>query len=199
MCVCVRVQQNFGAVARSVMFLGAAGMLVSTRNCAPLSAAASKASAGALEAQPVHGCVNLPRTLGAARRAGWAVLGADAAAGTPAVDCGSAAVAGPTLLVVGSEGAGLRTNVRRVCSGFVKVRDAGALDRAVLDSLNVSVATGVLLHALLRAADTTGGAWEPAEPEEEDADAAEGAAAEAGAGSSAGSGSESDTAQSSIP
>lgn len=188
----MRMQQNFGAVARSVMFLGGAGMLVSTRNCAPLSATASKASAGALEALPVHGCVNLPRTLAAAARAGWAVLGADAATSAPAVDCVSTAVAAPTLLVVGSEGAGLRTNVRRACSGFVKVRDANALDRAVLDSLNVSVATGVLLHALLRAADSTGGAWEPAASPEE------GGVADAGAGSSAGSGSDSDASQRSV-
>ena len=160
------MQQNFGAVARSVMFLGAAGVLVSTRNCAPLSAAASKASAGALEALPVHGCDNLPRTLTAARRAGWAVLGADAGGGAAATaDVADAAVAAPTLLVVGSEGAGLRTNVRRACSGLVQVREAAALDHGVLDSLNVSVATGVLLHSLLRAANATGGGWVPSEGE----------------------------------
>eukprot|EP00892_Ulva_mutabilis_P008291 jgi/Ulvmu1/5834/UM025_0092.1 len=153
--------QNFGAVARSVMFLGAAGMLVSTRNCAPLSASASKASAGALEALPVHGADNLPRTLLAAADSGWTVLGADGAASAAAADAADVTVAAPTLLVLGSEGAGLRTNVRRACRGFVKVRDAPRLDRAVLDSLNVSVATGVLLHSLLRAADATGGDWTP--------------------------------------
>ncbi len=68
----------------------------------PLSAAVSKASAGAMEAVRVHACPNLPRTLSEAAAKGWAVLGASAEAESE--DCSAVAVSKPTVLVVGSEG-----------------------------------------------------------------------------------------------
>ncbi len=146
--------QNFGAALRSAHFLGAAGVLTCRRNSAPLSAAVSKASAGAMEAAPVHSARNLPATLAAAREAGWAVVGASAEA--RALPCAAFAVDRPTLLVMGSEGAGLRTNVRRLCDALLRVEAApgggggGAGGGAgAVDSLNVSVATGILLHRLL--------------------------------------------------
>ncbi|KAK9815969.1 hypothetical protein WJX74_006432 [Apatococcus lobatus] len=151
---------NFGAVLRSAHFLGASGVMASQKNCAPLSAAVSKASAGALEAVPVHACANLPRLLSEAAASGWTVLGAAAEEG--AQDCTAVAVHRPTILVVGSEGYGLRTTVRRACTGFVKVAgmntaaengsSASIVPDSEVDSLNVSVATGILLHQLLQAA-----------------------------------------------
>jgi len=56
-------QQNFGAILRSGWCLGAAGLLVSSKNCAPLSPAVSKASAGAMEAAEVHAARMLRDTL----------------------------------------------------------------------------------------------------------------------------------------
>lgn len=50
------LQQNFGAALRSAYFLGVDGVLTCHRNSAPLSAAVSKASAGAMELVPVHAC-----------------------------------------------------------------------------------------------------------------------------------------------
>ena len=96
------LQHNFGAVLRSAQFLGASGVMASQKNCAPLSAAVSKASAGALEAVPVHACANLPRLLSEAAASGWTVLGAAAEEGAQA--CTQVGVQGPTTLVVGSEG-----------------------------------------------------------------------------------------------
>lgn len=55
----------------------------------------------------------------------------------------------PTVLVVGSEGFGLRTNVRRSCQQLVRVEMDLPPGERVVDSLNVSVATGILLHQLL--------------------------------------------------
>lgn len=154
------MQQNLGAMVRSAMFLGVAGMLAASRNCAPLSAAASKASAGCLESFPLHDCDNLPRTLAQAASDGWHIIGASASA--EALECSQITVSRPTLLVLGSEGSGLRTNVKRVCGNFVKVSGADGLDLSDVDSLNVSVATGVLLHSMLTSAKSHSGAWSSA-------------------------------------
>lgn len=69
---------------------------------------------------------------------------------------------GPTILVVGNEGYGLRTNVRRACTGMVQVDGLGSMmegegspglgTETTVDSLNVSVAAGILLHSLLSSA-----------------------------------------------
>ena len=63
----------------------------------------------------------------------------------------------PTIVVMGSEGFGLRTNTRRACTQIVGISSgvpvpvAGLLDsEPLVDSLNVSVATGILLHHLMR-------------------------------------------------
>jgi len=142
--------QNLGAVIRSAHVLGAAGVLACDRNCAPLSGTVSKASAGALEVMTVHSCSNMPRTLTQAVADGWAVLGA--AADPKAVECSAVVVDKPTILVMGSEGSGLRTNVRRACSQLLRVRMAAPRHMLAADSLNVSVAAGILLHTLISSA-----------------------------------------------
>ncbi|KAK9863602.1 hypothetical protein WJX84_011466, partial [Apatococcus fuscideae] len=154
---------NFGAVLRSAQFLGASGVLASQKNCASLSPAVSKASAGALEAVQVHACANLPRALSEAAANGWAVFGASAEEG--AEDCTAVNVGKPTILVVGSEGYGLRTTVRRACTGLIKVgggptaadmsSQSSSVPDSEVDSLNVSVATGILLHQLIQSTSST--------------------------------------------
>lgn len=170
--------QNLGSIARAVAFLGADGLVVSSRNCAPLSPAASKASAGALEVLGASGRLltaeRTHRLLAAAREGGWRVLGADAAGDDepetgyvadvsangqmpapeancrPVMDVSSAAdPLVPTLLVLGSEGGGLRFVVREQCDAFVAVTPAsGGWPAGPVDSLNVSAAAAVLLHEL---------------------------------------------------
>ena len=85
------------------------------------------------------------------RDAGWRVLGAALQDAVEPADL--AAEAAPTVLVLGSEGHGLRTNVLRACSARVRVpRGAAPVDDAELvDSLNVSVAGGILLWTLVGA------------------------------------------------
>lgn len=121
-------------------------MLVCAKNSAPLSGVVSKASAGAMEVMQVHTCTNLPRTLGLAGEDGWTIVGA--AAGEEAVACSQYALEGPTVLVLGSEGYGLRTMVARCCDAMLRIDGGDA--SGVVDSLNVSVATGILLHSLLK-------------------------------------------------
>lgn len=94
---------------------------------------------------------NLPRYLEACAAAGWKVLGAEA--GESAVDVRSMVLDAPTVLVMGSEGFGLRVNVRRACTGFLKIPaglGAEDLKESGVDSLNVSVSAGILLHELLK-------------------------------------------------
>lgn len=139
--------QNLGAAVRSAHFLGAAGVLTCSRNSAPLSSVVSKASAGAMEAMSIHSAQNLPRTLSAAAASGWQIIGAASEAN--AVNCLNIKLTRPTLLVLGNEGVGLRTNVRSVCHSLVKIDTGCTPEDSGVDSLNVSVATGILLHQLL--------------------------------------------------
>lgn len=97
---------------RSAYCLGASGVLASAKNCAPLSAAASKASAGALELMELQSCASLPRTLADAAARGWQVAGADAEQGSQPLD--SYTVQAPTVLVLGAPGGGARVRVHDV-------------------------------------------------------------------------------------
>ena len=114
-----------------------------------------------MELMEVHAARNLPRTLEEARERGWQVVGA---ALERSVEPHEVDRARPTVLVLGSEGKGLRTNVMRACDTLVRVpsgldaspyaatdTEAGAssADGEMVDSLNVSVAGGILLYALL--------------------------------------------------
>jgi len=136
--------QNLGSLCRTARFLGAS-VLVSAKNSAPLSAAASKASAGAIEEAPVYAVPNLPRALEDAKAQGWRVLGAGV--GDNSVPVSDLDPTQPSVLVVGSEGEGLRTTVRRACDTLVQVGDP--VEDSGVDSLNVGVAGAILLHHLL--------------------------------------------------
>lgn len=147
--------QNLGSLLRSALFLGAAGVLVSEKNSAPLSPAVSRASAGAMELMTVHSTRNLVRTLAGAAESGWVVAGAALDDSVTVAEMDHAA---PTILVLGSEGKGLRTSVLRECGLLVRVprADSGACTVApeharLVDSLNVGVAGGVLLSAIIQA------------------------------------------------
>ena len=136
--------QNLGSLCRTARFLGAS-VIVSAKNSAPLSAAASKASAGAIEEAPVYAVPNLPRALEDAKAQGWRILGAGV--GENSVPVSALDPTQPSVLVVGSEGEGLRTTVRRACDALVQV--GSAPDNSGVDSLNVGVAGAILLHHLL--------------------------------------------------
>lgn len=102
---------NFGALVRSAVFLGCAGIAVAEKNCCPITPTASKASSGALEIAPVHAARNLPAFLESSAENGWRILGAHVHSTASPVK--ELALDRPTVLVVGSEGTGLRTNVSR--------------------------------------------------------------------------------------
>lgn len=138
----VQDPRNLGAVCRSAEVAGAAGVVVPERRAAAVTAAACKASAGAVEHLEVAHVRNLADWLGEAKEAGFWIWGADAdAEAAPwSVD-----LTGPTVLVLGGEGKGLRPRVAAACDGLVALPQRGQID-----SLNVSAAATALLFEALR-------------------------------------------------
>lgn len=138
----VQDPRNLGAVCRSAEVAGAAGVVVPERRAAAVTAAACKASAGAVEHLEVAHVRNLADWLGEAKQAGFWIWGADA--GGDAAPWG-VDLTGPTVLVMGGEGKGLRPRVASACDGLVALPQRGQID-----SLNVSAATTALLFEALR-------------------------------------------------
>ena len=138
----VQDPRNLGAVCRSAEVAGAAGLIVPERRAAAVTAAACKASAGAVEHLEIAHVRNLSDWLAAAKEAGFWIWGADADADAApwSVDLG-----GPTVLVLGGEGKGLRPRVAASCDGLVALPQRGQID-----SLNVSAAATALLFEALR-------------------------------------------------
>jgi 23S rRNA (guanosine2251-2'-O)-methyltransferase len=133
---------NFGAILRSVDAAGAHGVIRQTRHSAPLSGATSKASAGALAHVKIADVVNIARAVEELKEAGiWTVgLAGDAPQTYDKIDFRV-----PTALVLGAEGSGLRRLVRERCDMLVSIPMLGHVG-----SLNVSVATGVVLFEAVR-------------------------------------------------
>jgi len=134
--------QNVGAILRTVDGAGADGVVRQSRHAARLDGAAAKASAGAVAHVKIAEVVNIARALEAFKAAGvWTVgLAGDAPKRYDEVD-----LTLPTALVVGAEGTGLRRLVRDRCDWLVSIPMRGHVD-----SLNVSVATGIVLFEALR-------------------------------------------------
>ena len=138
----VQDPHNLGACLRTADACGVLALIVPKDRSAPLSATARKVAAGAAETTPVVRVTNLVRTLKLLKDAGLWVVGADAAAEQPAA---AVDLTGSRVLVMGAEGAGLRELTRRNCDWLVRLPSLGAVE-----SLNVSVATGMLLYEALR-------------------------------------------------
>ncbi|MDX6624134.1 MAG: rRNA (guanosine2251-2-O)-methyltransferase [Solirubrobacterales bacterium] len=138
----VQDPRNLGAVCRSAEVAGAAGVVVPERRAAAVTAAACKASAGAVEHLEVAHVRNLADWLAEAKEAGFWIWGADAEAEAAPWEVD---LTGPTVLVLGGEGKGLRPRVASACDGLVALPQHGQID-----SLNVSAAATALLFEALR-------------------------------------------------
>jgi len=138
----VQDPHNLGACLRTADACGALAVIVPKDRAAQLTPAARKVAAGAAETTPVVAVTNLVRTLRLLKEAGLWVVGADAAAdkSADAID-----LKGPVLLVLGAEGAGLRQLTRQNCDFLARLPQLGAVE-----SLNVSVAAGMLLYEAAR-------------------------------------------------
>ena len=133
--------RNLGAIARTAEAAGAEALVARRRRGAALSAAAVRASAGALLHLPVAEVANVSRALARLKEAGFWAIGLDESAET---SVGRARPpAGPLALVLGAEGEGLSRLVREACDELASIPMAGSVA-----SLNVAVAAGVALYAL---------------------------------------------------
>ena len=138
----VQDPHNLGACLRTADACGAIAVVVPRDRAAHLTPVARKVAAGAAETTPVVVVTNLSRTLQLLKQAGLWVIGADAQASMRADE---ADLAGPRVLVLGAEGAGLRHLTRQHCDSLVRLPQLGAVE-----SLNVSVAAGMLLYEAVR-------------------------------------------------
>ena len=137
----VQDPHNLGAVCRVAETAGCAGLVIPERRSATVTPAACKASAGAVEHLAVARVRNLADWLGTAKRAGAWVYGADAGA---SVSYGAPDYAGRVVLVLGSEGRGLRPRVAAACDQLVALPVRGQVG-----SLNVSTAAAALVYTIL--------------------------------------------------
>lgn len=134
--------QNVGAIFRSALAFGARGIVVQDRHSPALAGALAKAAVGATERLPHARVTNLSRALETLAEAGWRAVGLD---GDTDVDLSDALDGGPTVLVMGSEGDGIRRLVAEHCDVLARIPMPGGFE-----SLNVSNAAAVALYEATR-------------------------------------------------
>lgn len=134
--------QNVGAMARTAYCAGVRGLVLPKDHSAPISAAASKASAGALEHMPVARVTNLVDAIKRMKRGGMWVVGADRNDGRSVFGTD---LTGALALVIGGEEKGLRPLVRKHCDFTVSIPQVGPVG-----SLNASAAAAVIIYESYR-------------------------------------------------
>jgi 23S rRNA (guanosine2251-2'-O)-methyltransferase len=137
----VQDPRNLGAVARVAETAGAAGLVIPERRAAQVTPVVCKTSAGAVEHLPVARVRNIADYLTAARDAGAWIYGADAT-GIPYTQPD---YSGRKVLVLGSEGRGLRPRVANACDELIALPMRGKVE-----SLNVSAAAAALVYGILQ-------------------------------------------------
>jgi 23S rRNA (guanosine2251-2'-O)-methyltransferase len=134
---------NVGAAARSARAAGLAGMVVSSRRAAPLSATAFKSAAGALEHLPVAVVGSIPEALSRLKHSGVWVVGLEAGADQSLF--GLDLLTEPVAVVIGSEGSGLAELTRKRCDVLTSIPMA-----TETESLNASVSAALASFEIMR-------------------------------------------------
>ena len=137
---CLQDPHNVGAILRTAAFFGIQGVLMTVDRSAPLSATVYDVSAGGAEYIPISIQTNLARSFEIAKEAGVWVLGSSEHADTPLDQVQRDR---PWLLVIGNEAHGIRRLTTENCDTICQIPRRGPLD-----SLNASVAAGILMAAL---------------------------------------------------
>ena len=144
---------------RTAFFFGVDAVAISTRNCAPFSPVTLKASAGASESLKILSVGHPEQFVDESQKRGWKFHAAVAPSAnarvnkkrpyysTSSMEC--PAIQGPTVLMLGGEGEGLRLNLRKKADYLAGV-EGHNIGKGGVDSLNVSVAAGILCEAFLR-------------------------------------------------
>lgn len=132
---------NLGAIIRTANLAGAHGVIIPKRHAAGLTATVAKTSAGALNYTPVAKVTNLTRTIEDLKKEGIWFVCADMGGETMY----RLNLTGPIGLVVGNEGEGVSRLIREKCDYVASIPMKGDID-----SLNASVAAGVLAYEIVR-------------------------------------------------
>ena len=139
--------RNLGACLRSAEAAGVNVVLLPKRRCAPLTAVVRKTASGAAESLFLVSVVNLARRMRWLSDQGVQIIGTsgETLEGSPAVSWHEADYRGACAIVAGGEGRGMRALTHKHCDQVVAIPMAGAVE-----SLNVSVATGIILYEAVR-------------------------------------------------
>ncbi|NXN90859.1 MRM1 methyltransferase, partial [Rhinopomastus cyanomelas] len=142
---------NLGALLRSAYFLGVDRVITSHRNSCPLTPTVSKASSGAVEVFDVYSTDDLQGFLKAKSEEGWEVVGTvskpEDVENVPVINCMDFRWDKPIIVVIGSEGEGISLETQLLCHRMLAIPPGRALHPGI-ESLNVSVASGILLHSI---------------------------------------------------
>lgn len=133
---------NLGAIIRSAECAGAHGVIIPERRASGLTATVAKAAAGALESMKIARVVNLNRTIDELKEKGVWIIGTS----MDGENALNADLTGPIGLVIGSEGEGISRLTMEKCDRMLTLPMKGKIE-----SLNASVAAGVLMYAVLGA------------------------------------------------
>ena len=141
----VQDPHNLGACLRTADAVGSCGIVVPRDQSVGLTATVAKVASGAADTVPLYRVTNLARCLDRLKAVGLWIVGAS---GTGEKVLYDVDLTGPVAVVLGAEGRGLRRLTAEKCDFLVRIPMAGRVP-----SLNVSVATGVLLYEVLRQRD----------------------------------------------
>lgn len=131
---------NFGAIIRSAEIFGVSAVIISKHNQVPVNATVMKTSAGALAYVPIVLVSNLSQTIATLKREGFWVIAAD---GSAILNYSDLEYNFPTVLIIGNEGKGISSLVKKNSDYLVKIPMYGKVN-----SLNASVAAGILLSKI---------------------------------------------------
>lgn len=133
---------NLGSIIRTANASGAHGVIIPKNRSAVLNSTVAKVSAGAIEYMPVARVTNLSQTIEKLKKDGIWIVGTDLKGTQNHYDCD---LTGGIAVIIGSEGEGMSRLVREACDFLVKIPMIGEIE-----SLNASVASGVLLYEVVR-------------------------------------------------
>jgi len=129
--------RNLGACLRSANAAGVSHVIINKDGSAPINALVHKASAGAINSLQIFHVTNLSRTIKSIQEKGIWVIGLDGDSSSKIYDIN---LSDPTAIVMGTEGKGIRQLIKKTCDQLVTIPMSGNIE-----SLNVSVATGIAL------------------------------------------------------
>ncbi len=133
---------NLGAILRTADAAGVSAVIVTLHNSAPFSDVVEKTSAGAVNHLKISRVRNLSKTLEDFKSEGFWIVGSSLEGGK---DFTTIDYNMPVVIVVGNEGKGIRPSILKKCDFLVKIPMSGKVQ-----SLNVSVATGILLYEIVK-------------------------------------------------